>query len=327
MHPQTKPLRWLASPYLLLTLASLFWAGNWVVGRAMRNDIPPVAMGFWRWAIALLILLPIAGPELKRNWHIVRANWFTLALLGSSGATLFNTMIYIGLQYTAATNGVLFNSITPILIIVMSWLAFRERLAAWQTTGVVLSLAGVAVIVARGEPQVLAELKFNRGDLWLISAMFLWAVYTIVLRRRPPALSAIGFLAAMLLLGLPLLLPFYLWELVHRGLSVLESWRCANRSEQGGTVRASDAGIRRAAVGDLSRRAAVRLPLRGGGPDIRGNLSHDQKVVRQCRGSEFDRKTDRMNAGVQPDVGAGAVAVVAREVGVTFRFGAKSHGL
>ncbi len=242
----------------------------------MRNDIPPVAMGFWRWAIALLILLPIAGPELKRNWHIVRANWFTLALLGSLGATLFNTMIYVGLQYTAATNGVLFNSVTPILIIVMSWLAFRERLGAWQTMGIVLSLAGVAVIVARGEPQVLAALEFNRGDLWLISAMFLWAVYTIVLRRRPPALSAMGFLAAMLLLSLPLLLPFYLWELVtrggfsvslpavggvcllrhaavHRGLPVLESWRCADRSEQGGTVRASDAGIRRGAVGDLSR--------------------------------------------------------------------------
>ena len=205
------------SPYLLLTLASLFWAGNWVVGRAMRNDIPPVAMGFWRWVVALLILLPFAAPELKRNWRVVRANWFTLALLGGLGAMLFNTMIYVGLQYTAATNGVLFNSVTPILIILMSWLAFRERLGAWQTIGVVLSLVGVAVIVARGEPQILAALRFNRGDLWLISAMLLWALYTIVLRRRPPGLSAIGFLAAMLLLGLPLLLPFYLWELFTRG--------------------------------------------------------------------------------------------------------------
>jgi drug/metabolite transporter (DMT)-like permease len=181
---ETPPLA--GVPYLLLTLTSLFWAGNWVVGRAMHNDIPPVAMGFWRWAIALLILLPFAAPELKRNWHVVRVNWFTLALLGSLGATLFNAMIYVGLQYTTVTNGVLFNSVTPILIMVMSWLAFRERLGAWQTMGVVLSLAGVAVIVARGEPQILAALTFNRGDLWLISAMFLWAVYTIVLRRRRP---------------------------------------------------------------------------------------------------------------------------------------------
>ncbi len=183
----------------------------------MRDDIPPVAMGFWRWVIALVILLPFTAPELKRNWTVVRANWFTLALLGSLGATLFNTMIYVGLQYTAATNGVLFNSVTPVLIILMSWLAFREPLGARQTMGVVLSLAGVTVIVARGEPQMLAALKFNRGDLWLVSAMFLWALYTIVLRRRPPGLSAVGFLAAMLLLGMSVLLPFYLWELFTRG--------------------------------------------------------------------------------------------------------------
>jgi drug/metabolite transporter (DMT)-like permease len=209
--------RWWRSPYLLLTLASLFWAGNWVVGRAMRNEMPPVAMGFWRWGVALLILLPFTAAELKRNWHLVRANWFTLMVLGSLGATLFNTMIYIGLQYTAATNGVLFNSISPILIMVLSWLLFRERLGRWQTVGVVLSLAGVVVIVARGDPEILAALKLNHGDLWLISTMFLWAVYTIVLRRRPPGLSATAFLAAMLLLGLPVLLPFYLWEIFTRG--------------------------------------------------------------------------------------------------------------
>jgi len=219
MQQETERHRWSAyrSPYLLLILASLFWAGNWVVGRAMRNDIPPVAMGFWRWALALLILLPFAARELRLNWHVVRANWFTLALLGGLGATLFNTMIYIGLQYTAATNGVLFNSVTPIIIIVMSWLVFRERLGVWQAMGVLLSLAGVAVIVARGEPQILAALRFNHGDLWLLSAMFLWGAYTIVLRKRPAGLSATGFLAAMLLLGLPLLLPFYLWEIFTRG--------------------------------------------------------------------------------------------------------------
>ena len=214
---QSKLHRWWRSPYLLLTLASLFWAGNWVVGRAMRNEMPPVAMGFWRWAVALLILLPFTAPELKRNWHLVRANWFTLTVLGSLGATLFNTMIYVGLQYTAATNGVLYNSVSPILIMLLSWLAFRERLGPLATVGVALSLAGVVVIVARGDPQILAALKLNHGDLWLIAAMFLWAIYTIVLRSRPPGLSATAFLAAMLLLGLPVLLPFYLWEILVRG--------------------------------------------------------------------------------------------------------------
>ena len=205
------------SPYLLLTLASLFWAANWVVGRAMRNEMPPIAMGFWRWTIALLILLPFAAPELRDKWHLVRANWLTLTVAGLLGAVVFNTLIYVGLQYTAATNGVLFNSISPILIILLSWVVARERISKLQTYGVLLSLVGVLAIVARGDFATLAAFHFNRGDMWLITAMLLWAIYTIVLRRRPPELSATGFLAAMLLLSLPFLLPFYLWEFGERG--------------------------------------------------------------------------------------------------------------
>ena len=219
MQQQKKYFRWLTSPspYLLLSLTSLFWAANWVVGRAMRNEMPPVAMGFWRWTIALLILLPFAAPELRRKWDVVRANWLTLTLLGVLGAIAFNTLIYVGLQYTAATNGVLFNSITPVLIILLSWVISRERISKLQACGVVLSLCGVLVIVARGDGATLAAFHFNRGDLWLITAMVLWAFYTIVLHRRPPALSAMGFLTAMLLLSLPFLLPFYLWEFSQRG--------------------------------------------------------------------------------------------------------------
>jgi drug/metabolite transporter (DMT)-like permease len=205
------------SPYLLLSLASLAWAGNWVVGRAMREDMPPVAMGFWRWMLALLILLPFSAPELRGKWTVVRANLATLTLLGVLGAIAFNTLIYYGLQFTVVTNGVLFNSITPVIIVLASWLLFRERLSAPQALGVLLSLCGVLAIVARGDPRILAGFQFNRGDIWLIGAMFLWALYTIVLRKRPTELSAIAFLAAMLMLSLPFLLPFYLWELALRG--------------------------------------------------------------------------------------------------------------
>jgi len=217
MSFDSKPFGWLKSPYLLLSLTALFWAANWVIGRAMRHEMAPVAMGFWRWTLALLILLPFTAPELKRNWHVVRANWFVLAMLGCLGAVAFNTLIYVGLQYTAATNGVLFNSLSPVFIILLSWLLARERISRLQGAGVALSLAGVMAIVARGDLATLAGFHFNPGDLWLIAAMLLWAIYTIVLRRRPPALSAMGFLAAMLLLSLPFLLPFYLWELSQRG--------------------------------------------------------------------------------------------------------------
>jgi drug/metabolite transporter (DMT)-like permease len=212
-----KPLRWLASPYLLLSLTALFWAGNWVVGRAMRNDMPPVAMGFWRWTLALLLLLPFTAPELWRQRAVVARHWLTLAALGCLGAIAFNTLIYVGLQYTAATNGVLFNSLSPVFILLLAAVFLRERISGLQVAGMLLSLSGVLAIVARGDPALLAAFHFNPGDLWLITAMFLWALYTLVLRRRPAGLSATAFLAAMLLLSLPFLLPFYLREFAHRG--------------------------------------------------------------------------------------------------------------
>jgi len=183
----------------------------------MRHEMPPVAMGFWRWTLALVLLLPFTLPELRRNWAVVRANAVTLALLGCLGAIAFNTLIYVGLQYTEAINGVLFNSLSPIFIILLSWMLLGERVGPLQGIGVALSFAGVLALVARGDPALLAAFHFNPGDLWLITAMLLWALYTIVLRKRPPELSAMAFLAAMLLLSLPFLLPFYLWEYFERG--------------------------------------------------------------------------------------------------------------
>ena len=204
-------------PYLLLSLAVLAWAGNWVVGRAMRDDMGPVAMGFWRWALALALILPFSVRELRKKWDVVRRDVWWLTGSGAVGAVMFNTMIYIGLQYTATTNSILFNSVVPILIVIISWLVFGEKISARQVIGILVSLFGVLAIVSRGNPSILAMFQFNRGDVWIMTAMLFWAVYTILLRWRPKELSAIAFLTAMLIFSLPLLMPFYVWELVQRG--------------------------------------------------------------------------------------------------------------
>jgi len=204
-------------PYLLLSLAVLAWAGNWVVGRAMRDDMGPVAMGFWRWALALALILPFSARELRRKWDVVRRNIWWLTVSGAVGAVMFNAMIYVGLQYTATTNSVLFNSVVPVLIVIISGLVLGEKVSIRQVIGILISLIGVLTIVSRGNPSTLAMLQFNRGDVWIMTAMLFWAVYTILLRWRPRELSAIAFLAAMLMFSLPLLLPFYAWELVQRG--------------------------------------------------------------------------------------------------------------
>ena len=211
--------RWWAKmlPYLLLSLAILAWSGNWVIARGMRHEIGPVAMGFWRWCLALLLILPFCREELRLKWNVVRQNWWRMTLLGILGAVAFNTMIYVGLQYSRSTDSTLFNSIVPIYIVVISWLIFGERISRRQGLGITLSLTGVLVIVSRGHLSSLLEMNINVGEIWILVAMLLWSIYTVLLRWRPPELSAVAFLTAMLLFSLPALLPIYAWELHQRG--------------------------------------------------------------------------------------------------------------
>ena len=115
------------------------------------------------------------------------------------------------------TYGILFNSLSPILVVLMSWLVFRERLSGRQGIGIIVSFCGVVAIVARGDPNVFLGMRFSLGDLWLFAAMVLWSIYTLMLRWRPTELTAVGFLAAILGLSLPVALPFYIWELAARG--------------------------------------------------------------------------------------------------------------
>jgi drug/metabolite transporter (DMT)-like permease len=174
-------------------------------------------MAFWRWAGAIALLAPFAGPAFVREWPAIRRAWLPILFFGTCGTMVYNCIGYTGVRTSTATNAVLLQSVTPGVIPLFAWLLFRERIRLRTAGGLALSFAGVLAIVSRGSAASLAAFHFNRGDLWLIAAMFLWALYTIVLRRRPPELSALAFLAAMLLLSLPCLLPFYVWEFSVRG--------------------------------------------------------------------------------------------------------------
>jgi drug/metabolite transporter (DMT)-like permease len=200
------------SPYLLLTLCALFWAGNSVVGRALHELVPPVTLAFWRWSIALLLLLPwVAGP-LRRQWRAIVSNWRVMLLLSLLGVATYNTLNYTALQTTTATNSALINSVCTVLIIVVNFVLFRVHASAWQWAGVALSLAGTLVIVSRGDPAVLAGLELVRGDVLLMVLALFWALYTACLRWRPRELDALGFLGGTIVIGLLILAPLYIWE-------------------------------------------------------------------------------------------------------------------
>ena len=202
-----------ASPYLLLTLTPLFWAGNWIVGRGLAADIPPMAMTFLRWLFAIVILAPFAWPRARRDWPVIRANWKSLLFLGAIGVGTHNALAYLGLNYTTATNGVILNSFIPVMIIGFSWLFLRERLAPLQLAGVCISLAGVLVILSQGSLAALASFRLNGGDLLVILSMALWSAYTICLRWRPPGLDMLSFLLVLMVVGDLCVLPLFLGEL------------------------------------------------------------------------------------------------------------------
>lgn len=200
-------------PYLLLVLTNLFWSGNMVVGRALRGDVPPFSLAFWRWTIALALTLPLALPHLRAQWPLLRRGWRVIVALGLLGVGGYNTLAYVALQYTAATNAVLLNSFIPIATIALSWAFLNKRLHGLEWLGVLISLAGVTTIVARGELATLAGLTLNVGDLWMLVAVFVWAFYTIGLQWRPAGVDPMLMLAAFTSVGLLALAPAYAWEI------------------------------------------------------------------------------------------------------------------
>ena len=205
--------RFLASPYLLLSLTPLFWAANWVIGRSLHHDIPPMGMTFFRWLFAIAILAPFALPHVRRDAPLLRRHWRILLVLGAIGIGTHNALAYLGLNFTTATNGVILNSFIPVMIVAIAWIFLRERLKAVQVAGVAISLAGVLAILSQGSLALLLAFRLNAGDLFVILSMLMWSVYTIALRWRPAGLNPLSFLFVLALVGDACVLPMWLGEM------------------------------------------------------------------------------------------------------------------
>ncbi len=212
-HVARRVSRWAALlPFLPLVLASLFWSGNWVVGRALRDAMPPVAMNFWRWTGAAIMLAPFVLPRLAGRWHIVGRHWRILALLGATGAALFQALVYLGLGMTTTVNAVLMNSSVPLFIILCSFWLEREHATSRQIFGILVSFAGILVIMMRGDVGALLQFNFNRGDAIILAAMPIWGVYSVMLKRRPRELDGLEFLFVLALSGIACMAPFFIAE-------------------------------------------------------------------------------------------------------------------
>jgi len=200
--------------YLLLILTTLFWSGNFIVGKAASiYEIPPFSLNFYRWFFACLILMPFTIKELIKKKDYIFANIGFFIILGITSITIFNSIVYYSLYYTQVISGVLMISTIPVWIIFISSLLNIEKTNIFQIFGVILSLIGVVFIISKANIDILKNLKFNKGDLTMIVAMLSWAIYSALLKKKKYEISQITLLQVVIICGLIFLIPIYFIEM------------------------------------------------------------------------------------------------------------------
>jgi drug/metabolite transporter (DMT)-like permease len=210
--PASNPVGWLNNqPYLLLSLSSLFWAGNIVLARHVGAHVPPLMMTTIRWFGVFLILLPFAWPHLKRDWKALRAHLPLMLFLSLIGFAFNNAISYWAMQYTEALNALLIQSAGPLFVALWSLVLFGVRLTAAQLAGIAISLLGVLTIILRGDLAALASITFNKGDIMFASSLVAFGLYSAVIPRRP-RIHQLSFLSFTTCCGAIMLLPAAVWE-------------------------------------------------------------------------------------------------------------------
>jgi drug/metabolite transporter (DMT)-like permease len=200
--------------YIFLVLCTLFWAGNFIVGKvASLFEIPPFSLNFYRWLIAFIILFPFTYTKITENFHEIKKKIIPLSIMGFTSITIFNSVVYYSLNFTQVLNGVLMISTIPVLIIFFSSCFTNEKIKINQILGVITSLIGVLIIITKFQLNTLLSLNLNKGDLWILVAMISWATYSIMVKEKKINLDPLALLQTLIFIGLIFLIPFYLYEL------------------------------------------------------------------------------------------------------------------
>jgi drug/metabolite transporter (DMT)-like permease len=211
-----------AQAILLLPVAPLCWAGNIVLARGVIDIMPPVALAFWRWAVAFLVLLPFAWRQTRRDWPAAVRHWKILLVLSFLGISCFNTLLYTAMHTTTAINGALIQTTMPAIIILITLLFFNERVTLLQMAGVMLCVVGAGTVVLQGQWHLLTQMALVRGDILMSIAVVVYALYSALLRKRP-AMHPVSFLVYTFGIGALGLLPLYLVE-IGQGHTFTPAW-------------------------------------------------------------------------------------------------------
>nr|WP_106781024.1 DMT family transporter [Lysinibacillus timonensis] len=201
-------------PYLLLVLATILWGGNFVIGRAVTGDIPPLTLSLLRWSLAFIVFLPIAYKYVKQDWQKIKVNWPIVIALAITGVASFNTLVYIGVYYTTSINASLMNSLTPIFLYILSFVFLKIKVSKNQVVGTIISLLGVIFILTKGSFENLIHFKFNIGDIIVIIAVICWSIYSLLVKQYADRLPGFSTFLITIAIGAILLVPFSAYELL-----------------------------------------------------------------------------------------------------------------
>ena len=199
--------------YLLLTLAVMFWAGNFIVGKfATLFEIPPLTLNVLRWVSVWIILMPFTYKEIYNNLPVIKKNWLTISFMGVITISTFNSVVYYALNYTQVINAVLVLSAIPAATIFFSSLMKIEKTNIFQLIGLLLSIAGIGSIISNGEIQKIISLNFNKGDLWMLVCVITWALYSTLLKKNKFEFSQFALIQLMVTVGIIFLIPQFFYE-------------------------------------------------------------------------------------------------------------------
>lgn len=210
----TKPSSPLWLAYIGLVLTPLFWAGNAVVAKGVVGEIPPMSMSFWRWIIALTLLLPFGLPGVIRQRQVIRQHWLSILALATFSVGAFNSLLYLATLTTTATNIALINATIPIMVALLAWLILGDRTSPLQAIGIALAIVGIGTVVAKGKLATLTGLEAQAGDLIMVLAVSSWGLFSVLLRRQAVPLPPLTFLTLQIAFGAAVILPFYLVDLL-----------------------------------------------------------------------------------------------------------------
>ena len=200
--------------YILLILTTIFWSGNFIVGKAASfYQIPPFSLNFYRWFFAGLILLPFTLNEIIKKKSYLQRNIGLYLVLGITSITIFNSIVYYSLYHTQVITGLLMISTIPVWIIFISSILNIEKSNKFQIFGVILSLIGVFSIITKTDVNIIKNLNFNKGDLSMVIAMLSWAIFSSLLKKKTHKITQIALLQIVIISGLIFLIPVYLVEI------------------------------------------------------------------------------------------------------------------